>query len=486
MNVLNKFNHLKENNQLEVKSAKSGLPNSLWETYSSFSNTHGGTIVLGVAERENKSLYSVGLTEVEVLNLQKIFWDIINNPKKVSSNLLSDKNVKVEQMDSSYILVIDIPEASRYEKPIYINDNPLLAYRRNFEGDYKVTRLELSNMLRDADINSPDSYIVENKDMSCFCEKSIATYRNYFESYKEKEHPFNDDTDEEFLIHIGVAEKGIDGKVHPTKAGLLMFNYHHEIVNVFPNYFLDYQDKRNLVGDMTWRNRVWSSNGNWSGNLFDFYYRVIYNLHEDLPVPFQLDGIQRLDTTPMHRAVSEALCNTLANADFNNTSGLVIKQYEDRLYFTNPGALAMPLDKAITGGRSDARNKVILSMFNHIRIGERSGSGIPRIFGATLEAGYPKPILSDRFNPDITELTVFIKKEKISPTTSTKLVDSNLTEQEQIIVDYIKQYGFIRRIVVEDILEVKTSRSAELLKNLVDKNILLTQGKTKTLKYKLK
>ncbi len=480
-----KFYVLKENNQLEVKSAKGGLPNSLWETYSSFSNTHGGTILLGVTEKEDKSLYSIGLTEAEVLNLQKIFWDIINNPNKVSSNLLVDKDVRIEQMDSSYILVIDIPEATRYEKPIYINDNPLMAYRRNFEGDYKVTRLELSNMLRDADINSPDSYIVENKDMSCFCEKSIATYRNYFESYKEKEHPFNDDTDEEFLIHIGAAEKGTDGKVHPTKAGLLMFSYHHEIVNVFPNYFLDYQDKRNLVGDMTWRNRIWSSNGNWSGNLFDFYYRIIYNLHEDLPVPFQLDGIQRLDTTPMHRAVSEALCNTLSNADFNNTSGLVIKQYEDRLYFTNPGALAMPLDKAIAGGKSDARNKVILSMFNHIRIGERSGSGIPRIFGATLEAGYPKPLLLDSFNPDYTELTVFIKKDKTNTITSTKSIDSNLTEQEQIIVDYIKQYGFIRRSTVEDILGIKERRANVILKELVSKKVLRLEGKTKTIKYYL-
>lgn len=61
-----------------------------------------------------------------------------------------------------------------------------------------------------------------------------------------------------------------------------------------------------------------------------------------------------------------------------------------------------------------------------------------------------------------------------------------LTEQEETIIDYIKQYGFIRRSTVEDILGVKTTRAYELLKLMVSKNLILQEGNNKSIKYHIK
>ena len=88
---LKNFYKYKEDYSLEVKKADGGLPITLWETYSSFANSNGGVIILGVGERQDGSWYTAGLQNAE--KIKKNFWNTIHDTKKVSINLLSDKDV---------------------------------------------------------------------------------------------------------------------------------------------------------------------------------------------------------------------------------------------------------------------------------------------------------------------------------------------------------------------------------------------------------
>lgn len=185
-------------------------------------------------------------------------------------------------------------------------------------------------------------------------------------------------------IFSGTYKRNSSGDYHCTK----------EEVHEYPNYFLDF---REMVNDITeWTDRVWSTSGDWSGNIFDFYRRIVTKLVQDLKVPFRLEGIIRIDDTPQHKAVREALANCLVNADYYGRGGVVILKHRDRLVFENPGTIRIGKALMLEGGHSDPRNSVIIKMFSMLHIGERAGSGIHRIISAWSSAGYDAPQIAER------------------------------------------------------------------------------------------
>ncbi len=406
---IKKFDDYKEGNCLEVKKAKGGLPSSLWETYSSFANCNGGVIILGVEEKKDGSWYTTGLKKEDIRKLTKSFWDTLNDPKKVSANLLTDKDLETYELGSDAILVIKVPMARRQDKPVFINgDFVKQTFRRNSEGDYHCTWAQIKGMLRDQTENTMDMEVLENFPMDYLCHESIKDYKNRHKSLKFG-HPFETLSNEEFLRSIGAASiSDKDGKYHPTVAGLLMFGYEYNIVLHYPDYFLDYREV--LDPTIRWTDRLISTSGEWSGNLFDFYFRVYNKIIKEIKVPFKMIKGTRIDDTPMHKAVREALLNCLVNADFYVPRGLVIKLENHTLTLENPGYIRVGRKQIMLGGVSDPRNRGLMKMFNMIDIGERSGSGVPNIYNVWKEAGYKMPEIIEEFDPDRTKLILSFEK----------------------------------------------------------------------------
>lgn len=72
---------------VEVKAAQGGLPSSIWETYSSFANTFGGVIILGIGEDlQTKKFLPLGVTEPQ--KFLSDIWNVLNNKEKISCNIL--------------------------------------------------------------------------------------------------------------------------------------------------------------------------------------------------------------------------------------------------------------------------------------------------------------------------------------------------------------------------------------------------------------
>ena len=235
---LTHFDEYREGNRLEVKKANGGLPNNLWETYSSFSNCNGGVIILGVKEREDGSWCTTHLQNRN--KLLKDFWDTINNRQKVSVNLLNEENVETYEIGGDVIIVIYVAKADRAYKPVYIN-NELFGgtFRRNHEGDYHCSEAEVRGMLRDQAARGMDNKILHNMDLDIFYPETVKSFRSRHAAVNP-DHVWHKLDDNAYLERIGAASiSDIDGKLHPTVAGLLMFGEEYKIRYEFPDYFLD-------------------------------------------------------------------------------------------------------------------------------------------------------------------------------------------------------------------------------------------------------
>ena len=480
----------REGNRLEAKRAlgrdgQGELPASLWETLSAFANTAGGVIVLGVTERGDGSFEAHGIPKAgKVLD---DFWNAALSAKKVSARFLNDSDATVETVDGKHVVVIRVPWVDRHVRPIYIDDNIFGGtFRRTHTGDHRCTREEVLSMLRDSDTSSQDSKVVERARMEDLDYGTVERYRNLFRQERSGSE-WNSYDDAEFLKALGAAGTGEDGEVHPTGAGLLMFGKDRWITDEFPHYFLDYRQEAGAAE--RWADRFTSQPGDWSGNVYDFYYKAYNKLKAALKVPFALDeNMLRIDDTPAHKALREAIANCLTNANYYERRGIVCVWDDDAITIANPGDFRMPIEEARKPGASDPRNETMLKIFSFVNVGERAGSGMGTIANGWAAGGYAEPSYEVAYGPDRTTLTL-----PLVPADSTggnrqqsAAIGSNGdASAKSAIISHLSKNGPSKRADLETVTGLGTSRVNDLLRELVAEGIVVAEGVSRARRYYL-
>ena len=415
----------------ECKDASGGLPDSLWESYSSFANTDGGVILLGVKEVNHK--FSIAGVP-KAATLIKRFWDGVNNREKVSVNILFDRHVYSVKCRGRDVVVIEVPRADRRERPVYVGRDVFNgAYRRNGEGDYKCSREAVLAMLRDASDVTADATVLESLTVSDLNADSIRHYREEFSRFRPRL-AWNKLSDEEFLKKVGAVGRGDDGNLHPNIAGLVCFGDFVTIMHELPNYFLDYRERSS--DSARWGDRVCSSDPTWSGNIVDFFYRIYDKVTSGVKTPFALDEHdRRIDETDVHEAVREVVANALIHADYHGRQGIVVEKRFNEIQVSNPGTMRISKEVAIEGGRSDPRNAQVFNIFSLIGIGERSGTGLSNLYALWEQHGFATPLIREEFDPEKTIVNIATESnQSVSDNTRTKPdhnLDTTRTEPDQ-------------------------------------------------------
>ena len=467
---------------LECKKAQSSVPNSVWESYSAFANTYGGLILLGVFEDMNEKDINKRFTITGVDNAEKIrrdFWNLVNNAEKVNVNLLKDEDVEIVEMDGKNVVAINVPRADYTLRPVYINNNLLRGtFIRNHEGDFHCSESVIRMMVRDAFQDGNDRLFLKHYTMEDIDIPTLERYRNHFKS-RYPEHVFNSLDHKEFLHQFGGLtlnrDEGMEGL---TMAGLLMFGKGLPIRDRFDNLRLDYIDKSNLIGDQRYSDRL-TYDGTWENNLFNFVTMVLPKLLRDLPRPFKMDGVERDDDTPQHKAVREAMTNAIIHADLMIDGVLKVEKYDNKLVFTNPGLLKLPVEQIYAGEETKARNQRIQNMFRMIGFGENLGSGFPLILSAWNEKHWLKPELIEQ--PELLQvkliLTIETKEDNaFMPKDGIKDGIKELLDNQIAIIRLITQDGTITSASLAQKTGLSQRTLMRELASLQKKGILVREG----------
>ena len=380
--------NVQEKHYVELKKAQE-LPNSFWESYSSFCNTAGGIIVLGVVEgKPQNQITGVGNPEKTLRSL----WDQLSNKNKVSFRNIDNEDVFQYKLDESKtVILINVKEAPASMKPVYIGNKLDNTWIRTGDGDRQATKEEIAALMRNAN-PVEDSLLLDYFNIDDLDYDSLLSFKERvhkrFPGHKYLEMP-----NELFLEEIGAASVDrISGKLKIKRGTLLFLGKVNSIREVYPQYHVDYYNRRG--NNPRWIDRVTDDEpSDYQMNLYNFYTITYAKISVLLKESFEVDQYQlRIPLSDFDETIRECLVNCLAHADYaQGYPSTKIEAFDGWFRFVNPGIMLVSPLQFVKGGDSRPRNEIIMKMFRLLGASERQGFGGPLIYKTAATNDFRTP-----------------------------------------------------------------------------------------------
>ncbi|MCQ4725621.1 putative DNA binding domain-containing protein [Anaerotignum faecicola] len=462
--------NMHEKYYIELKRATE-LPNSFWESYSSFSNTSGGWIILGVSEGNPKNeIVGVGNVEKTLTSL----WDQLSNGNKVSYRNINNEDVNTYTIDGKTVIIIYVKEAPENMKPVFISGKLENSWIRTGDGDRKVSKEELFSLVRNAQPGH-DSLPAENFTIEDIDIDSLITYKERVNKrFPKKKYIEMDNID--FLMEIGGCYKDrISGDLKIRKGTVLFLGKYNSIKELCPHYHLDFFNRRG--NNERWIDRVSDDEpSDYEMNIYNFYNIVYEKMKVILRESFKLDeNQQRVPVSDFDETIRECLVNCLAHADYiQGFPSTKIDVYDGWFVFSNPGKMLVTKEQFLMGGDSRPRNEIIMKLFRLLGVSERQGFGGPLIYKTAIKNEYKRPEVFT--NIEKTEIKVW----------NIDLVDSypNLSTEEKSVLKFIAKSNEAHSVTsIKAALGYTDYRVRNAISVLEQKKLIAKVGKGPSTKY---
>jgi len=432
-----------ESRELEFKEK----PNpALFKTLSAFANTNGGVAFIGVSDKKEITGYRCSNADLKELS------DTIVN------KLALHPVIEPVRCEGKTVLRIDVKK----------NKIPVAYEGRYYTRVGNTTRLMDAEELKEFLISGIEwDRLPSERGLADIDEETVRLFVRQAKSAGRLP-----GADEREPVAATLTRLGLMTGDQLTNAAFLLFGKKQE------PYLSDavlrigrFKDGATITGDR------WIA-----GNLFHQLSDGEEALRNFINVHYEISG-----KTPERKehwdyplpALREALMNALVHRDyFKRNEQILIKIYDDAIWFHNPGGLPMGLsiEQLKAKPQSIPRNPLIARIFYLAGYIERYGSGIQRILTSFADAGLPEP----EFQTDAWGLTLTMQKDIFTPG---YLAQVGLNERQRLALSYVREQGEITNSALQQLASVSRRTAAYDLSHLVKTGILELQGTRKAARY---
>ena len=455
-----------ESKNIEYKVAVPKKSEKYMKTVVAFANGNGGKIVFGI---DDKTLEIVGMDEDNIFKTM----DAITNAISDSCEPRIRPDVTLQTVNDKTVIVVEIlPGAMR---PYYIKSEGMT------EGTYMrvsgTTRPVEGYMLKELILEGQNRYFdsepcrelqITDEDIQNLCKtmKETAIKNTWQNSEKAKIKDITKNT----LLSWGILTE-VQGEIFPTNAYALLTGQLRMQPVIQCGLFKGkdrayFADRKEFDGPIQ--------------NQVDAAYQYVL---EKINMGMQIQGIYRQDVYELPTdSVRELIANAVAHRSYLEPGNIQVAIFDDRLEVTSPGMLLNNVSiKKMMEGYSKPRNPAIANAFAYMKIIEKWGTGIPRIFRECREYGLPDPELIDfdgYFRVNMYRNTAIDYSPRVNDRVNDK-VNDRVNEIEEKILKFIDNDPAITITQLSMELELSRKTIAAKLKTLKEKKMIERVGSSR-------
>ena len=388
-----------DTSRIEAERAGGGLPSELWATVSAFANADGGTILLGVSERDDFAVVGVPAAGQLERQVSEICVEMTPPVRADISTVVAD---------GLSVVVVQVPPCSPRQQPCFKTSLGAQLGTRVRVGDQnrKLTPYEVHLLMSRREDPQDDSAAAPRSSpadldpdlVRGFCARIRATRSSIFAS----------STDQEILERFNALTSAGPDAV-PTVAGLLALGQ-------FPQHSLPQANVTVVVfpdvepGRLGPRGERFLDNRSVDGPLPVMVRDTVRVLQRHMTRRSRVTGLLRTDEWEYpEELLREVLVNALAHRDYSADAlgtQVQVEMYPDRLVVRSPGGLhgSVRVDELGSSTATASRNAVLLKLLEDVpledgrTVCENRGTGILRMRTVARENGIAPPKFEDRIS----------------------------------------------------------------------------------------